>query len=484
MARELLAESGDSDVEFLLPSRHYEDADRPSRPSRRLGMPSYISRRQSISCVVFVVASFAAFALFTLIIAPSQAGDLLTVVPATEVESEKSYVLGPPTQSFRDNLRNETKYITSWINAGWTNDVMTIGNLLYLAMITERVPIIPKFVPSHIGPEAPPIPFSDVFDVSRLSQALRIPILEWDQVKDSNSSTLDELGCWAVWPVTAEEDGVPPRDSPNVHSLILDISYTRAPAWVKLTPPGSNDKHASLWSLARLSFSEAREQAMSQPPEPSPQHQLSLPPDDHLLCYDYLYYTAVASAFEWSWDYSPVWRFVGRHMYWNTTLEKLAEEHARRAMNVQDNEPTPPYISIHVRHGDFRVYCNDLPEDQCWAPISAIARRVAEVQQELLERKGINVTNVIMTSDERDPNWWAQVRERGWTWVDYAAERTVEKYGRWYPLLLDAVLQSGGAGFVGTEYSTMTTVALRRVQDWNDGAVRMTKWGWPGADDH
>ena len=106
-----------------------------------------------------------------------------------------------------------------------------------------------------------------------------------------------------------------------------------------------------------------------------------------------------------------------------------------------------------------------------------------------------------MTSDERDPNWWAEVAKLGWTWVDYAAERTVEKYGKWYvrcillfdfrsisfyryPLLLDAIIQSRGAGFVGTEYSTMTTVALRRVQDWSNGPVRVTHWGWPGADNH
>ena len=29
-------------------------------------------------------------------------------------------VNGPPTVSFRDNLRNDTRYITSWISAGWS----------------------------------------------------------------------------------------------------------------------------------------------------------------------------------------------------------------------------------------------------------------------------------------------------------------------------------------------------------------------------
>lgn len=469
--------------DFLPSSRHYQELGRPGRPASRSGISHYIFRRQFIaSCAALAIVSVAALALLTLLTTPAQLQALLTIAPVTEVEDAQSYLLGPPTRSFRENLRNDTKYITSWLNAGWTNDVMTIGNLLYLALITERIPIIPSFIPSHIGPEAPPLPFGHIFDVPRLRKALRTPVLEWHQVKDANDSSLDELGCWAVWPVV--EQGAPPRDSFLIPKLNLDLSYTRAPDWVKLTPPGIDDKHASLWSLARLAYPEARESAISQPPDPSPQRQLAIPPDDHLLCYDYLYYTAVTAAWEWNWDYSPVWRFVGQHMHWNATVEKLAEELARRAMNVPNGEPIPPFISIHMRHGDFRIYCNEFTEDQCFVPLPAVAKRVAEVQRELLDKKGINVTHVIMTSDERDPNWWAEVRSYGWNWVDYAAERTVETYGKWYPVLLDAILQSRGAGFVGTEYSTMSLLALRRVQDWNGGAVRMAKWGRPGADDH
>lgn len=81
----------------------------------------------------------------------------------------------------------------------------------------------------------------------------------------------------------------PPPDRP------LDLSHTLVPGWVKLTQPGVPDKHAALWSLARLSFPEARVEALSQPPIPSPLHQASLPPDEQLLCFDYLYYTSVAS---------------------------------------------------------------------------------------------------------------------------------------------------------------------------------------------
>ena len=48
--------------------------------------------------------------------------DPSTLLPDEYQEEEwwSPAVLGPPTQRFRDNLRNDTKYITSWISAGWS----------------------------------------------------------------------------------------------------------------------------------------------------------------------------------------------------------------------------------------------------------------------------------------------------------------------------------------------------------------------------
>lgn len=58
-----------------------------------------------------------------------------------------------------------------------------------------------------------------------------------------------------------------------------------------------------------------------------------------------------------------------------------------------------------------------------------------------------------------------------------------DKIGR-YPVLIDAAIQSLGVGFVGTDRSTMSILARRRVQSWQDGAVRTLKWGRPDSDDH
>ncbi|EJU05465.1 hypothetical protein DACRYDRAFT_103953 [Dacryopinax primogenitus] len=43
-------------------------------------------------------------------------------------------------QAYRtaENLRDDKKYITSFLNAGWTNDMMTIANLLYLVLYTSQ----------------------------------------------------------------------------------------------------------------------------------------------------------------------------------------------------------------------------------------------------------------------------------------------------------------------------------------------------------
>ncbi len=126
-------------------------------------------------------------------------------------------VLGAPTQSFRDNLRNDTKYITSWISAGWSeypflfldatlylpfhaaNDIMTYANLIYLGSLTDRVPVVGMFTPSHIGGDVPPIMFGEVFDVPRFNEESGIQIVEWYEVKDPASQVVDDLGCWNVW---------------------------------------------------------------------------------------------------------------------------------------------------------------------------------------------------------------------------------------------------------------------------------------------
>lgn len=49
---------------------------------------------------------------------------------------------------------------------------------------------------------------------------------------------------------------------------------------------------------------------------------------------------------------------------------------------------------------------------------------------------------------------------------------------------MDVVTQSHATGFVGTDTSTVSLLAGKRVETWADGAARYVKFGFPGADDH
>ena len=92
-----------------------------------------------------------------------------------------------------------------------SNGSLMQANLIYLAIITDRVPIIPPFIPSHVGGDAGSIEFGDVFNTTRLSESIGIPVVEWKDVKRPGSPIVDELGCWDVWQATQYDEHFPRR---------------------------------------------------------------------------------------------------------------------------------------------------------------------------------------------------------------------------------------------------------------------------------
>lgn len=85
-------------------------------------------------------------------------------------------------------------------------------NLIHLAMLSGRIPILPPYVPSsiHLGKSGNITNVSEFFDLPRLREELQWPILEWSDVKRArygdlvNSPALEEvvkepLGCWSFW---------------------------------------------------------------------------------------------------------------------------------------------------------------------------------------------------------------------------------------------------------------------------------------------
>jgi hypothetical protein len=46
-------------------------------------------------------------------------------------------------------------------------------------------------------------------------------------------------------------------------------------------------------------------------------------------------------SFEWEWDYSPAWRYVGQHMRWAKPLQDVADRYIRSTIGVPKDEPIP-----------------------------------------------------------------------------------------------------------------------------------------------
>ena len=180
-----------------------------------------------------------------------------------------------------------------------------------------------------------------------------------------------------------------------------------------------------------------------------------------------------------------MWHDILKHAHWIPELTTLGAAALQRTFDLvpSASAAVPPFIALHARHGDFAQYCSDAPDSKCFASLSAFDRRVREVQDELEARTGVRPTQVIMTGDETDEGWWDEVAARGWHRLDYTAGADAAgDLGSWYPVLLDAVVQSMAVGFVGTEDSTFSIVAQRRVVDWNDGAARMVGRNAEGTD--
>ncbi|KAJ7053007.1 hypothetical protein C8F01DRAFT_1261182 [Mycena amicta] len=388
-----------------------------------------------------------------------------------------------PTKAFRDNLRSDVNYLTSWPAHGWSHQVIEYMHLIYLARLTERVPILPRFRPANSNANVRDIDFGEVFDLERLRSQLRTPILEWKDVKDVQSDKLEELGCWDIhhkkWDSEVEEVYLQTPINVNV-----DVSYTPMPEWVRSGMNMLNDDLSMLlWPLASLVSFTKRANTLRRLPDPlrSPLNDIALPPDDHLFCTNSLYFDLGTEALQGRADLSPAWQSVGRHMRWTKKIEELAVEVTRELLGVEEGELVPPYIAVHIRRGDFSSWCSMDSKEECYAPLSAYERRVREVRAQLLEDTGVSIDRVIVTSDETDEQWWADVAKLGWLRPDHT--KTTEGDGAWYPIFVDAAIQGAAYGFVGTETSSVSILARRRVSG-RGGVAEMVKWGRPHADDH
>ncbi|KIO28199.1 hypothetical protein M407DRAFT_72081, partial [Tulasnella calospora MUT 4182] len=409
------------------------------------------------------------------------------------------FLNGQPTRAFRDNLKSDLKYVTTWNYGGMTNEVMVWMNMVHLGLHSNRTPILFPLAggEDHVGLGPETLSAGNVFDLPRLSQAIQHPVLDWQDVKrgryhlpwdgvDYHWHDDDELlGCWSIFQtLTASKM---PRIKEMPHFLHLDVQYTAVPPTVELD--GTEGGHTSFTALSQLISPTGRSEALSaQPPlpiygeRPLPPTTPHPEPDDQLACFDNLYWVWSAKVWEWQQYPSPTWQSVGTHMHFTKEVDKIATRYLQTVFGLKEDEHVPPFISIHARHGDFKNLCQNSQDlASCYAPLTEYARHVRDVAAELGRTHGLdsplaNVTEVVITSDESDPEWWKEVEKMGWHHMKSYESEIAQRYGKRYPSIIDSVVQARGAAFVGTSQSPMSIIAARRVIDWNNGPWRLVSF--------
>jgi len=334
--------------------------------------------------------------------------------------------------------------------------------------------------------------------------------------------------------MTQRGRGAPPREGRIPEAFNLDVSWTPVPWGNQVPKPEALDYNTNAAaSLATTQGREAGIEASKQfldhltiqmknitedEKEGDPATEIPLKnhgghqlyPEEHLVCYDYLYFMATYAEFEWWQEWTPAWEDVGRYLHWSPRVRTLAVDLLNETLNTTSPPmtpeidtkltpaPLPPiYIAVHIRRADFDGWCGNVSREDCLAPIEAYARRVDEVMGDLRTARDDLPSEipVLVMSDEpktspdyRDPGtseaWWKSVSELGWIHIDHEVLGTTDKYNIWYPAVLDATMLSLASAFVGTDRSTYSLLAKKRVQTWRNGPARFVRWGEVGADDH
>lgn len=138
-----------------------------------------------------------------------------------------------------------------------------------------------------------------------------------------------------------------------------------------------------------------------------------------------------------------------------------------------------------MRRNDFEDKCGLDKFVMCFISLGTFQRIASSVKEEIYYRDNIKIKHILLTSgnvfgvlfachanqseDEKDLAFWYEAKRLGWVHIDHIDEKTQETYGEWYLPIIDMIVQSMAAGFLGTKDSTFSLVSSRRIRHWNDG---------------
>ena len=217
----------------------------------------------------------------------------------------------------------------------------------------------------------------------------------------------------------------------------------------------------------------------------------AVPPQDQVLCFDNTLFIGPVmfhDTYEGEVPSAPKvageglsWMAVGQYLRFNQHVESIADEYLMKLFDVSTPSKIPPFITIHLRRGDFKDFGGYTPLEKY---VEALGRLRVSLQRRLedpynwrgpgranfrthglrADQYAVVTTTDAATDEEKDTTFVQQIKELGWKVLDHEKAETKEKLGAWYPTILDAAILARGSSFVGTDRSTFSHLAGLRVK--------------------
>ncbi|KAG0381042.1 hypothetical protein BGX24_000634 [Mortierella sp. AD032] len=173
-------------------------------------------------------------------------------------------------------------------------------------------------------------------------------------------------------------------------------------------------------------------------------------------------------------------------------LKELLPPKEDQDLSQEEREEKPPlkqhqvqpFVGLHLRRGDFYRHCLGItsPADpngwnRCYPSTDHIISLLDSTPSTSTPITTSITTPtmpnmklpVLVLTNERDPQELSKADSQNWIRVDHARLGTLDKFGRYGPILIDGALLARASLLVGVEYSTYFRTASKRAETWLGG---------------
>lgn len=141
-----------------------------------------------------------------------------------------------------------------------------------------------------------------------------------------------------------------------------------------------------------------------------------------------------------------------------------------------------PFMAVHISAEARAQECALRSEEDCFPRVGHYTEAVERVRTIAMtmgkknreQRHHVRALSVVVSTDVTDLGFKGELAAAGWTILDYEDMELRQRFGdSWLPAVMDQVVQSKAAAFVGTRGSPESTLSALRVRTWRSGPTEL-----------